>query len=301
MQAMLHDPHPLPVPASKLGESPFWHPQEQALYWCDIPGHALHRYHPASNVHDSWSFETDVGCCAPVLGGGLVLALRNGIWRFDPATGEREQLHKSPFDTSQLRFNDGKADPQGRLWVGTLHDTREHKGGLYRCADGRLDEMVDGVSVSNGLGWSVDGRTMYWTDTRPHTVWAFDFDPHDGSLSNRRVFASFPVKQPEQDLATYGGRPDGAAVDSEGCYWVAMFEGARLLRLSPEGRVLREVKLPVQCPTMPCFGGPDMKTLFITSARDKRPPGELVRQPWAGCVLQMRVETPGLPVNFAQL
>jgi sugar lactone lactonase YvrE len=132
-------------------------------------------------------------------------------------------------------------------------------------------------------------------------VWAFDFDPHDGSLSNRRVFASFPVKQPEQDLATYGGRPDGAAVDSEGCYWVAMFEGARLLRLSPEGRVLREVKLPVQCPTMPCFGGPDMKTLFITSARDKRPPGELVRQPWAGCVLQMRVETPGLPVNFAQL
>jgi sugar lactone lactonase YvrE len=132
-------------------------------------------------------------------------------------------------------------------------------------------------------------------------VFAFDFESSDGSLSHRREFASFPVKQADQDLDTYGGRPDGAAVDTEGCYWVALFEGQRLLRLSPTGEVLREVKLPVRCATMPCFGGADLKTLYITTGREKRPADELARQPWAGCVLQMRVEVPGLPVNLVQL
>lgn len=301
MTTMPYDPQPLPVPASLLGESPFWHPQENALYWCDIPGHALNRYDPSANLHESWSFETDVSCCAPVLGGGLLLALRSGLWHFDPRSGRRERLHASPYDAGQMRFNDGKADAQGRFWVGTLHDAREHKGALYCRAAGRLDAVLDEVAVSNGLAWSPDGRTMYWTDTKPHTVWAFDFDPQAGALSNRRVFASFPVKQPGQDLASYGGRPDGAAMDSEGCYWTAMFEGGRLLRLAPDGSVLREVQLPVQCPTMPCFGGPDMKTLYVTTAREKRPESELARQPWAGCVLQMRVDTPGLPASFAVL
>ncbi len=301
MAPLLYDPHPLPVPASLLGESPFWHPEEQALYWCDIPGHQLNRYHPASNVHEQWAFETDVGSAAPVLGGGVLLALRNGLWRFDPRSGRRERVHAAPYDTNKLRFNDGKADPQGRFWVGTLHDAREHAGHLYRLQGRQLEPMVEGVAVSNGLGWSPDGCTMYWSDTKAHTVWAFDFDAEDGSLSNRRVFARFPLKQPDQDLAAYGGRPDGAAVDSEGCYWVAMFEGARLLRLSPQGEVLREVKLPVQCATMPCFGGDDLKTLFVTTAREKRPADELARQPWAGCVLQMRVEVPGLPTHFALL
>lgn len=301
MAEILYDPHPLPVPASLLGESPFWHPEERVLYWCDIPGQALHRYDPAANVHEHWGFETHVGSCAPVLGGGLLLALRNGLWRFDPKSGRRERVHAAPYDEGTQRFNDGKADAQGRFWVGTMHDAREPLGALYCFDEGRLDRRVEGAAVSNGLGWSPDGRTMYWTDTKPHTVWAFDFDPQDGSLSNRRVFASFPVKQPDQDLSTYGGRPDGAAVDTEGCYWVAMFEGARLLRLSPTGELLREVKLPVQCATMPCFGGADLKTLYVTTARDKRPAEELARQPWAGCVLQMRVEVPGLPVNFAVL
>jgi sugar lactone lactonase YvrE len=301
MEPLLFDPHPLPVAPSLLGESPFWHPQEQALYWCDIPGFKLHRYQPVGNLHDEWTFDTDVGCCAPVLGGGLLLALRDGLWRFDPASGRRERLLPAPYDTGTLRFNDGKADPQGRFWVGSLHDAREFKGAVYRHAGNRLERVIDEVAVSNGLAWSPDARTLYWSDTKRHTVYAFDHDVTDGSLSNRREFASFPLRQPGQPLAQYGGRPDGAAMDSEGGYWVAMFEGARLLRLSPQGQVLREVTLPVQCPTMPCFGGADLKTLFITSGRHHRPPDELARQPWAGCVLQMRVDVPGLPANFAVL
>lgn len=301
MQPLPYDPHPIPVPASLLGESPFWHPEQRVLYWCDIPGHRLNRYDPAGNLHEQWSFETEVGSCAPVLGGGLLLALRNGLWRFDPASGQRRLLHKPPYDPERLRFNDGKADAQGRFWVGTLHDAREYEGALYCLERGRLEPRVGGVAVSNGLGWSPDGRTMYWSDTKAHTVWAFDVDPHEGLLSNRREFARFEPKLPDQDLSCYGGRPDGAAVDVEGCYWVAMFEGARLLRLSPAGQLLREVKLPVQCATMPCFGGTDLKTLYITTAREKRPEAELARQPWAGCVLQMRVEVPGLPTNFVVL
>jgi sugar lactone lactonase YvrE len=131
-------------------------------------------------------------------------------------------------------------------------------------------------------------------------VLAFDFDATDGTLSRQRVFAQFALKQPEQDLSTYGGRPDGAAVDAEGAYWCAMFEGQRLVRLAPDGRVLQEVPLPVRCPTMPCFGGPDLRTLFVTTSREKRPAPELAGQPLAGCVLMARVDVPGLPVNFAR-
>jgi len=238
---------PLPVEASLLGESPFWHPDERALWWCDIPGHRLNRYHPATGEHRARRFDTDVACAAPLTGGHLLLGMRDGLWRFNPASG------------------------------------------------------AGGVTVSNGLAFSPDGRTLYWSDTKAHTVFAFDFDGQDGSLSRQRVWASFPARAADQPLASYGGRPDGAAMDAEGCYWVAMFEGARLLRLSPAGEVLRELPLPVRCPTMPCFGGDDLRTLYITTSRQNRPAEELAREPWAGQVLHCRVEVPGLPVNFAHV
>jgi sugar lactone lactonase YvrE len=155
------------------------------------------------------------------------------------------------------------------------------------------------ITVSNGLAFSPDGRTLYWSDTQAHRIMAFDFDAQHGSLSGRRTFAQFSLKASDQDLATYGGRPDGAAVDVQGAYWVAMFEGQRVLRFAADGRLLQEIALPVRCPTMPCFGGPDLRTLFVTTARAKRPDDELARQPLAGCVLSIRVDVPGLPVNFA--
>jgi sugar lactone lactonase YvrE len=290
------------VPPSVLGESPLWHPAEQVLYWCDIPGHALNRFDPKSDAHTRWPFDTDVACCAPLMEGGLLLALRSGLVRFDVSTGDVTPLDDTlPYDPKTERFNDGKADAQGRLWVGTIHEPREPKAALYRYADGKLDKMADKISVSNGLAWSPDAHTMYWADTKAHAVHAFDFERAGGAISNQRVFAQFPVKTADQDLATYGGRPDGAAMDSQGHYWCAMFEGARVLRFAPDGTLVQEIKLPVRCPTMPCFGGADLKTLYITTAREKRPADELAREPLAGCVLQLRVDVPGLPANFARL
>lgn len=287
---------------ARLGESPLWHPAEQKLYYVDIPACQVLRFDPAAQELRRWDVASEVGCLAPLAGGGLLLAQRDGLWRLDTETGQRTQLAAAPYDTATQRFNDGKADPQGRFWAGTVYEPREPAlAALYRYADGRFTQMVGEAVTSNGLGWSPDGRTMYWTDTRAHTVWAFDFDGASGAISHRRVFATFAKRGPEQSLDDCGGRPDGAAVDAEGCYWVAMYEGQRLLRLSPQGELLREVALPVRCPTMPAFGGADLRTLYLTSASDKRPAEELTAQPWAGCVLQLRVETPGLPAHFARL
>ena len=286
--------------AALLGESPVWHPRERALYYCDIPGHKLQRFDPATGELRHWEFETDVASFAPMLNGSLLLAMRDGLWHFDPATGERALAAEPPYDPKTERFNDGKCDPQGRFWVGTIYEPRDPPLASLNCfARGTLTRKVEGITVSNGLAWSPNGRTIHWSDTKAHTIYAADFDAATGGLSRQRVFKSFPVKQPGQALAGYGGRPDGAAMDAEGCYWTAMFEGQRLLRLSPEGEVVREVALPVRCPTMPCFGGPDLKTLYITTARENRPAAELIEQPFAGCVLALDVDVPGLPVNFA--
>jgi sugar lactone lactonase YvrE len=294
----------LPVPLALLGESPFWHPQQQRLYWCDIPGRALHAFHPATQQHEQWPLDSEPGCCAPLLDGGLLLAMRSGLWRFDTRSGQCSLLAEPPYDPAQQRFNDGKADPQGRMWAGTLCDDRSApKAALYRWSGGhtpRLQRMAGEITVSNGLAFSPDGGTMYWTDTSSHRIFALDFDGGEGSISRQRVFAQFPLRQASADLASYGGRPDGAAVDSEGAYWVAMYEGQRLLRLAPDGSLLQELPLPVRCPTMPCFGGPDLRTLYITTARHNRPAEELAAQPLAGAVLSLRVDVPGLPVNFVR-
>lgn len=291
----------LPLPPCGLGESPFWWPEQGALWWVDIPGRALHRWHAAGGAHTSWPLAEEPGSIAPLPGGQLLLAQRSGLVRFDPASGRQTPLAKAPYDTASQRFNDGKADPQGRFWVGTVCEPREPaRAALHRWAGGRLERVAGDVSTSNGLAFSPDGRTLYWSDTHTHRIFAFDFDGADGTLSRQRTFAEFQRKPADGALAGYGGRPDGAAVDCEGAYWVAMYEGQRLLRLAPDGTLLREVLLPVRCPTMPCFGGPDLRTLYITTAREKRPADELAAQPLAGRVLVLRVDVPGLPVNFAR-
>ncbi len=291
---------PLPVEPSLLGESPFWHPDEGALYWCDIPGRKINRFVMASGAHAEWAFDSEPASVAPLPGGELLVAFRDGLHRFSPTSGQRTRVAPPPYDPREERFNDGKADPQGRFWVGTIHERRQPHASLYRFGGGRLERVAGDIANSNGLGFSPDGRTLYWADTAGHRVHAFDLSAADGSLSRRRTFAEFPPKPASGELSTYGGRPDGAAVDAEGAYWCALYEGGRLLRFAPDGTLLAELPLPARCPTMPCFGGPDLRTLFVTTARDKRPAEELAALPWSGRVLMLRVDVPGLPVNFAR-
>lgn len=298
--SMARDIQPAAMVVSRVGESPMWHPIEQVLYWCDIPAREIRRLDPRDGRVDHWRFDSEPACCAPALGGGLRVAFRDGIWHFDPASGRRQRRAAAPYDETVERFNDGKCDPQGRFWAGTIYEPRDRPAAaLYRHGRDGLVRVAGGVTNSNGLAWSPDGATLYWADTREHCIRAYDFDAADGSLSGGRDFARFALRQPTEPLERYGGRPDGAAVDSQGRYWVAMYEGARLLCLSPDGAVVEEVQLPVRCPTMPAFGGADLRTLYVTTAREGRPAGELADQPWAGCVLQMRVEVPGLPAHLA--
>lgn len=282
---------------AQLGESPLWHPDEQVLYYCDIAGHELRRFDPADGRLDRHRFDTDVGCCAPVSGGGILLALRSGFRLFDPATGAQRLVAAAPYDPARERYNDGKCDAAGRMWCGTVCEPRKPLAALYCLERGSVSRKAGGSSVSNGLAWSPDSSTMYWSDTSAHTIYAFAFDVQMGAISNRRVFAQFALRADGEPLEAYAGRPDGAAVDSEGHLWVAMYEGQRLVRFAPDGQLVQEVKLPVRCPTMPCFGGADLKTLYITTASQKRPAEELAAQPWAGCVLSMPVQVSGLPAN----
>lgn len=292
---------PVTLTPALLGESPFWHPREQRLYYLDIPGHALFRWSEGAQAPERWDLNSEPGCIVPLESGGLLVAQRNGLWRMDPDRGEYVQLAQAPYDASKRRFNDGKADAQGRLWVGTIDDARQPESALYCYRQGRFEVVQDGITSSNGLAWSPDGTTMYWADTKAHEVYQLDFDQKTGTVGDRRPFLKFPVRAEGQPLSTYGGRPDGAAVDEEGCYWIAMMEGQQLHRFSPSGECLQTVELPVRCATMPAFGGADLRTLFVTTAREKRSPEELAAQPLAGCVLRFRVPVAGLPVQYARL
>nr|WP_233151670.1 SMP-30/gluconolactonase/LRE family protein [Pelomonas sp. KK5] len=291
-----------PTPAT-LGESPLWSAAEQCLYYVDIAEKQVQRLDPANGALKHWQLDSEPSSIALTQHEGvLAVAQRNGLWRLDTRTGAHTQVAAAPFDSGKQRFNDGKPDAQGRYWIGTIDDARAPAAELFRYVSGTgFSAMAGGITNSNGLVWSPDQRTMYWSDTKAHEVYKLPFDGANGTIGERELFASFPQRAAGQSLDEYGGRPDGAAVDVEGFYWVAMFEGQRLLRLAPDGRIDREVRLPVRCPTMPAFGGPDLKTLFITTAREKRPPEELAAQPWAGCVLKLTVDAPGLPAHVAQL
>jgi sugar lactone lactonase YvrE len=284
-----------------LGESPLWHEHEQCLYYVDIAERQVLRLDPLSGARQCWQLDSEPGCIARLEGGGLLVARRDGLWRLDTGTGAQTQIAQAPYDSARQRFNDGKPDAQGRFWVGTIDDARAPESALYCFAGGAFQNMAGGIVTSNGLAWSPDQRRLYWSDTKAHEIYQLDFDAAKGTLANKRLFADFAPRAAGQSLEDYGGRPDGAAVDVEGCYWVAMFEGQRLLRLSPEGQLLSELRLPVRCPTMPAFGDADLRTLYITTAREKRPADELAAQPWAGCVLKVRVEVAGLPAQIARL
>lgn len=295
---------------SELGESPFWHPVEQMLYWVDIPGRQIHRCNVFMRTVESWPMPTEPGCIAPALSGGLVMALRDGIYRARTWGGALDKLADAEHDITTTRFNDGKCDPSGRFWAGTMYEPRDAaRAKLFSldCRNGRIpvmEEKAGNATIANGLAWSPDAATVYWADTTGHIIHAWDWDAASNQMRQGRVFKQFPFKPPGWQAglpgaaAAYAGRPDGAAVDTEGNYYAAMFEGKRVLKLSPSGELLADIAAPVQCPTMVCFGGDDLQTLYLTTARHGRPAAELEAMPQSGCVFAMRVDVPGLPVNF---
>src|SRR6218665_1924006 len=215
-----------PTPAT-LGESPLWHVGEQCLYYVDIAERQVLRLGPANGALRRWQLASEPGCIALIEGGGLLVAQREGLGRLDPVSGALTPLAPAPYDSGKQRFNDGKPDVQGRFWVGTIDDARAPESALYRYAEVGFSIMAGGIVASNGLAWSPDQRWLYWSDTKAHEVYRLAFDPVTGSVGERQVFARFAPRASGQSLEDYGGRPDGAAVDVEGCYWVAMFEGQR--------------------------------------------------------------------------
>lgn len=273
---------------ASLGECPVWSIDEQVLYWIDINAPSLNRFDPKARASLAWPMPSSIGSYALREQGGFVAALRDGIWLIDHGGRLGDRMAEAPYDPAHHRFNDGRADASGRFWAGTMNERRDVSSGALYCIDPyfTLTQVLDGIMISNGLAWSPDGRTLYHADTPTRTVSAYAFDAATGAVSGKHTFAHFDGETE---------RPDGAAVDSEGCYWIAFYRGGKVVRLSPRGERLAEYAVPAMCPTMCAFGGLDLRTLYVTTARQMREPDELARLPQSGGIFAMRVDTPGLP------
>jgi sugar lactone lactonase YvrE len=273
---------------AELGECPVWAAEEQALYWVDIYAPSINRLDPATGENREWKLPAPVGSYGLRAGGGAVLALKDGFYTFDFDTGGVELFATPDNQAPGTRFNDGKVSPDGRFFAGTMDEERLSRpiAALYRLdADGTVHRVLDGLIVSNGLAWTADGRTMFHSDSKGQLIRAFDYA--SGEITNPRVVAR-PTEQQ--------GRPDGAACDVDGFYWSAGISAGRLNRWSPDGRLDRSIPLPCSNPTMPCFGGPDLTTIYITSLRHDVQADVLAAKPLSGGIFAVEVDVPGVPV-----
>lgn len=265
-----------------LGESPLWDDQRGCLWFIDIPACALHRLDPATLKLATWPMPELVGSLGLCRSGRLLVALRHSLHFFDPKTGKRERFVVFEEEPEHNRLNDGKVAPDGAFWVGSMDaDTVERRptGVLYRVdAAGKVERKSTGLKVSNGLAWSADGATMYHSDSSLR--WIKRYRHEAGRLSDETI-----IGEPDEKT----GRPDGAATDVEGGYWSAGVSAGCLNRWSREGALLGRVALPVPNPTMPCFAGDDMKTVYVTSL--ERTPHEN-----AGAMVRLRLSVAGVPV-----
>jgi sugar lactone lactonase YvrE len=235
---------------------------------------------------------SEPGCIAWCQSGGMLVALRTGLVLLDTDSGELDLVADAPYLQASQRFNDGRCDAQGRLWVGGIHEPRDRPGATLYCVErGQIRDAEKPVVTSNGVAFSPDNRTLYHADTRGHKVTAYAFNVTTGAVGEGRLLRQFS----DDRTNGYGGRPDGACVDTEGAYWVAMYEGGAMVRLSAQGEILQTIRTPFLCPTMACFGGEDLKTLYITSARKGRSDEELARYPLSGYVVSTQMDVPGLP------
>ncbi len=272
-----------------LGEGPCWHTEEQVLYWIDIYGKTLHRFDPADGSDQQWDMGQMIGTVAPRASGGLIVALENGLAFVDPTTGSVE--HLDPLDENpESRFNDGKCDPSGRFWVGSMDNVKEERpmGKLYRVDhDGSVHVMDEGITISNGLCWSPDQTKMYYIDSPTKNLFAFDYDAATGDVSNKRPIITLNDEQ---------GWPDGMTIDSEGMIWLAHWAGRRVCRWNPEtAEVLQTIETPAPHTSCCCFGGPELKDLYITSARKGLSEEQLSQHPQSGHLFRLKTDIVGTP------
>jgi sugar lactone lactonase YvrE len=277
-----------------VGESPVWVPEESALYWVDIPVGGLQRWSADTGQVETWKTPEMLACIARHADGGWVAGMESGFFRLHPRNDgslDSEPLAHVDHARADMRLNDGRCDRQGRFWAGSMvlnMGANAANGTLYRYSAGQrgpLDSRLSGFIVPNGLGFSPDGRTMYLSDSHPQVqqIWAFDYDIETGTPSNRRVFV---------DMNRHEGRPDGAAVDADGCYWICANDAGLIHRFTPDGRLDRSLAVPVKKPTMCAFGGPRLDTLFVTSIR---PGDDQDPQSLAGGVFALDPGVKGLP------
>jgi len=278
------------VPCSnEIGEGPMWRPEEQALYWVDCPGRKLQRYDMATRAVREWALSKMPGSLSfrrdqP----GILMASRNGLATIDLDTGAEMAIEvQPPLNFAEERFNDGKCDRAGRFWTGTIDRLGTRPvGSLYRIdPDLSIRKMDSGIVSSNGIAWSLDNKTMYYCDSGA-ALYAYDYDLASGEIANRRIHI---------DLLAQGDHPDGCTVDAEGFLWIAQPDSSCVRRYDPDGRLEREVVLPVTKPASCTFGGPNYETLFITTLRIRLDAAELAAQPLAGGLFAVHPGVRGVP------
>ena len=270
---------------AKIGEGAIWCSKQQVLFWVDIPAGVLHRFDPSTSTNQSWPMGEALGCFALTERATLVLALASGFYEFSTETGQKTRLGGPDVTLVKQQFNDGSVDHRGRFYAGTMRTNGDHvddpSGTMYSLSsDLEVRKVMSGFHIINGMAFSPDGKTAYVSDSFPkvRTIWAYDYDLDDGAWSNMRVFL---------DTNGLAGRPDGAAIDSEGCYWMAGVSGWELVRITPEGKVDMEIQFPVEKPTRIAFGGQNMDTLFVTSLGGDITEG--THQPNAGGLFALKV------------
>jgi len=273
----------------RVGESPLYDERTGLLYFVDILSRLLYCREPESGEIRSWSFESEVCCLGLTASGRLVVALRDKVILFDTASEERQELCTIEADNPGTRLNDGRVGPDGALWVGSMDDRpdKEPIAALYRVdPSGTVERKVEGLILSNGLAWTADGELMFHADSRGPWIDRWQFDPTTGEISGRTRIA-------EPEVAV--GRPDGGSCDVEGYYWSAGVSAGHLNRFTADGELTLSVELPVPAPTMPCFGGPDFRTIFLTSLKEGRSAALLQRAPQSGSLFAAEAPVAGFP------
>ncbi len=292
----MHHPHSekvtLEIDArAQLGEGALWHPTEYKLYWVNIEGRTLHIYDPVTKENQSFWVKDRVGTVVPVAGGGALVALQNGIHFINTQTGAL-QFITNPVTDSAIRFNDGKCDPSGRFWVGGMHlRFTEGVASLYRMnRDKTVHKMLDGVTVSNGIAWTKDKQTMYYVDSHLRRIDAFDYNDADGSIANRRTVVTIPEG---------GGSPDGITLDTEGKIWAALWGANAVGRFDPQtGELLQQIEVPAPNVSSCAFGGKNLDTLYITTARGELSEAQLATYPLSGGLFSVNPGAKGVPAEF---